>query len=214
MSENETIHQKFFNIITPRERLPEALALLKEYTQSESLLKHALAVEAAMRWYAQSQDLSSEALELWGMTGLLHDFDYEKFPEPFAADGTPDGHPFKGNKILAELGYPEELRTAIMGHASYTNVPRTTALDKTLFAVDELSGLVTASVLVRPDRSILTLEPKSVLKKMKDKAFARGCNRDDIRLGAQELGIELEQHVANVIAALRGEALALGLAGG
>ena len=186
-----------------------ALALLKEYTHSDSLMKHALAVEAAMRWYAKHNNLSPEEIELWGMTGLLHDFDYEKFPEPMA----PNGHPFKGNAILTELGYPESLRTAIMGHAEYTHTPRVTQLDKTLFAVDELSGLVTASVLVRPDRSIMNLEAKSVLKKMKDNAIARGCNRDDIRLGAQELGIELEQHISNVISALRDEAHVLGLTG-
>ncbi len=143
------------------------------------------------------------------MTGLLHDFDYERYPEP----APPEGHPFKGNQILLERGYPEELRTAIMGHATYTGVARASRMAKALFAVDELSGLVTASVLVRPDKSILQLEASSVLKKMKDKAFARGCNREDIKLGAEELAIELPQHVTNVIAALRGEAEALGLKG-
>jgi predicted hydrolase (HD superfamily) len=185
----------------------EAFALLSEYTKSPSLLKHAQAVETAMRWYANKFELTPPEVELWGVTGLIHDFDYERWPDPTP----PEGHPFKGNQIPTELGYPEEVRTAIMGHAIYTNTPRVSQMAKTLFAVDELSGLVTASVLVRPDKSIATLEPKSVLKKMKDKAFARGCNRDDIRLGASELGIELEEHVANVIEALRGNGGVLGL---
>ncbi|MBX7144046.1 MAG: HAD family hydrolase [Oligoflexia bacterium] len=187
----------------------EAYALLTEFTQSQSLLKHALAVETCMRWYAEKAGLSKEELEKWGMTGLLHDFDYERYPNPTP----PDGHPYKGNQILAERGYPDDMRKAIMGHALYTNTPRDTNMAKTLFAVDELSGLVTASVLVRPDKNIHNLEAKSVLKKMKDKAFARGCNRDDIRLGAQELGVELETHIANVITALQGQADSLGLAG-
>lgn len=179
----------------------DALALLHEYTKSESLLQHAHSVEACMRWYAthfaaRGHDVDAE---LWGITGLLHDFDYEMFPEPTS----PNGHPFRGNAILAELGYPEELRTAIMGHAQYSGVPRVTLMDKTLFAVDELSGLITASVLVRPDRSIHNLEVKSVAKKFKDKAFARGCNRDDIRIGAEELGVPLEQHIANCIEAMK-----------
>ena len=187
----------------------EAMALLTEYTQSASLLKHALAVECAMRWYAQHFQLPAEEVEKWGITGLLHDFDYEKYPEPVS----PNGHPYKGNEILAELGYPEDVRRAIMGHALYTNTPRDTQMAKTLFAVDELSGLVTASVLVRPDKNIHNLEAKSVLKKMKDKAFARGCSREDIRLGAEEMGIELETQVANVIKAMQGQAAELGLAG-
>jgi len=178
----------------------EALALLHEYTKNPSLIGHALGVEACMRWYAQyfAERGHATDVELWGMTGLLHDFDYEMYPEPTA----PDGHPFKGNSILGELGYPDELRTAIMGHATYSGVPRVTLMDKTLFAVDELSGLITASVLVRPDKSIHNLEVKSVLKKFKDKAFVRGCNRDDIRLGAEELAIPLEEHVANCIKAM------------
>jgi predicted hydrolase (HD superfamily) len=178
-----------------------AFALLKDYTKSQSLINHALSVEACMLWYARSfRDIDpSVDGEMWGITGLLHDFDYEQFPEPTP----PNGHPFKGNEILLQLGYPDELREAIMGHAHYTNTPRSTLLAKTLFAVDELSGLITASVLVRPDKSISNLEPKSVLKKFKDKAFARGCNRDDIRLGAEELGIDLEQHVSNCIAAMK-----------
>jgi predicted hydrolase (HD superfamily) len=179
----------------------ESLALLHEYTKSQSLINHALGVEACMVWYAdyftsQGHDINRA---LWAITGLLHDFDYEMFPDPVS----PNGHPFKGNSILGELGYPDELRVAIMGHAEYTNTPRATLLDKALFAVDELSGLITACVYVRPDRSIQNLEVKSVLKKLKDKAFARGCNRDDIKLGAEELGIPLEQHAANCVEALK-----------
>ncbi|MFM1847772.1 MAG: hypothetical protein RL417_1246 [Pseudomonadota bacterium] len=187
----------------------DALALLRDYVQSESLFKHMLGVEAAMRWYAAHFGCSAPEVEVWGITGLLHDFDYERFPEPTA----PEGHPFKGNQILAELGYPENIRTAIMGHATYTNVPRESQMAKTLFAVDELSGLITASVLVRPDKSIHNLEGKSVIKKMKDKAFARGCNREDIRLGAEELGIEMGRHVENVITAMKAIAPELGLQG-
>ncbi len=180
----------------------EALALLSEYTKSPSLLNHALSVEACMLWYAAFfANTRGETIDnlLWGTTGLLHDFDYEMFPDPVS----PDGHPFKGNAILADAGYPEEMRTAIMGHAHYTNTPRDTLLAKALFAVDELSGLITASVLVRPDKSIHNLEVKSVVKKFKDKAFARGCNRDDIRMGAEEIGIPLEQHIANCIEAMK-----------
>lgn len=187
----------------------EAEALLSEFTKNPSLLKHARAVEGAMRWYAEKNQLTPEEVEKWGITGLLHDFDYELHP-----DGTPpDGHPFFGNRLLAELGYPADIRDAIMGHALYTGVPRSTLMAKTLFAVDELSGLITASVLVRPDKNIHQLETSSVIKKMKDKAFAKGCNRDDIRNGAAELGIELEQHISNVIQALRVIAGSLGLDG-
>lgn len=177
----------------------EAWAVLNEYTQSVSLLKHALHVENCMRWYARFFACEVADVERWAITGLLHDFDYERWPDPVA----PDGHPFKGNQILSELGYDSEIRDAIMGHALYSGVARVTQMAKCLFAVDELSGLITASVLVRPDKSIANLETRSVLKKMKDKAFACGCNRDDIRLGAQELGIELEQHVSNCIEAMR-----------
>jgi predicted hydrolase (HD superfamily) len=179
----------------------DAETLLHEYTTSASLRMHAQAVEACMVWYAEYFARQGQVVdrELWSITGLLHDFDYERYPEPTQ----PDGHPFKGNEILGHLGYPQEMRTAIMGHADYTGTPRETLLDKTLFAVDELSGLITASVYVRPDRSINNLEAKSVMKKFKDKAFARGCNRDDIRKGAEDLGIPLEQHVANCIDAMK-----------
>lgn len=193
----------------PNKTRAEAFALLSEYTKSDSLLKHALAVEAAMRWYAEHFGLSAREIEEWAISGLLHDFDYEKFPEPTS----PDGHPYRGNAILAEQGYSDQVRQAIMGHAHYTGVVRETQMAKTLFAVDELSGLVVASVLVRPDKSLHTIEPSSVIKKMKDKHFARGCNRDDIKLGAEELGIELTQHIGNVILALRKIAPELGLNG-
>lgn len=187
----------------------EALALLHEYTKSESLIKHALAVEACMLWYANHFEQSAEDQTKWGITGLLHDFDYEMYPNP----EPPNGHPFAGNKILTELGYLEDVTTAIMGHALYTNVPRETLMAKTLFAVDELSGLVTAATLVRPDKSIHTLTAQSVKKKFKDKAFARGCNRDEIKMGAEELGVELEQHITNIIGALQKVANELGLQG-
>lgn len=179
----------------------QSLALLHEYTKSQSLLNHALSVEACMKWYADYFAQQGESVEsdLWAITGLLHDFDYEMFPEPVS----PHGHPFKGVSILAEQGYPETVQRAILGHALYANTPRDTLMARALFAVDELSGLITASVYVRPDKSIHNLEVKSVMKKFKDKAFARGCNRDDIRLGAEELGIPLEQHTANCIEALK-----------
>jgi predicted hydrolase (HD superfamily) len=182
----------------------EALTLLQEFTKSTSLIKHSLAVEASMRWYAKwflerGSNPAEVDIEQWGVTGLLHDFDYELHPDPTP----PDGHPFFGNRLLGELGYADEIREAIMGHAQYSGVPRTSLMAKTLFAVDELSGFVTASVLVRPDKSIFNLEPSSVMKRMKDKAFARGCDRNDIRLGAEELALPLESHVANIITALR-----------
>lgn len=187
----------------------EALALLHQHTETASLRKHALAVEAAMRWYARHFNCSADEQELWGITGLLHDFDYEKNPTCEA----PDGHPFVGCKILAEQGYPQEVIDAILGHATYSGVARETTMAKTLFAVDELSGLITAAVLVRPSRSIDGLEVSSVKKKFKDKAFARGCNRDDIKLGAAELNIELDRHIGNTIDALRASAQELDLAG-
>ncbi|MFN8388661.1 MAG: HDIG domain-containing protein [Bdellovibrionota bacterium] len=188
----------------------DALALLSEYTKSESLIKHALSVEAALRWYARAND---EDEHLWGLTGLLHDFDYEQYPTYSLEGAEPEGHPFTGCKILADLGFPKIMTDAILGHATYSGVARETALAKTLFACDELCGLITASVLVRPDRSIHALEVKSVKKKMKDKAFARGVNRDDIELGITELQIDLDAHIANVIAAMREVAPTLGLQG-
>jgi len=186
----------------------EALALLNEYTKNESLLKHALAVETAMLWYAKNHfDGKYLAdLETWGITGLIHDFDYEMYPDPEKG-----GHPYKGNEILKELGYPEEITQAIMGHALFTNVERTTDMAKTLFACDELTGLITASVLVRPDKSIHNLELKSVKKKFKDRAFARGVSRNDIILGSQEIEVDLDNHIQNVITAMKENATVLGL---
>jgi predicted hydrolase (HD superfamily) len=185
-----------------------AFALLSEYTKSESLIKHALAVEAAMRWYAEDFfKLPAEQVELWGITGLLHDFDYEVAPEPTP----PNGHPFFGNKLLKELGYPDEVCEAIMGHAHYTGVARNTSLAKTLFAVDETCGLVMASALVRPLKDISLMEAKSVLKKFKDARFAAGCSRDDMRQGAEELGVPLDEHIGNIIQAMRQIAPELGL---
>ena len=186
----------------------EALALVHEYTQSDSLRKHMLAVEAAMRAYAEK---FGEDVERWGITGLVHDFDYERFPN--AALSPTEEHPAEGVRILRARGWPEDVLEAIMGHGNYTGVPRVSRLAKALFAVDELSGLVTATALVRPSRSVLEVDAKSVKKKMKDRAFARGVNRDDIVQGASELGVDLDEHIAFVVAALQREAEALGLGG-
>jgi putative nucleotidyltransferase with HDIG domain len=180
-----------------------AWELLCEFTQTDGLRKHGLAVETVMRHFARKL---GEDEECWGVTGLLHDFDYERWP-------TAEGHPYEGNKILTERGYPEDIRTAIMGHADYTGVARDTPMAKTLYAVDELTGFVTAVALVRPNKSVFEVEPPSVRKKLKDKAFARQVNRDDIVKGAEQLGVDLDAHIAEVIAALRGNADALGLAG-
>jgi putative nucleotidyltransferase with HDIG domain len=176
--------------------------LLTEFTQSESLRKHALAVEACMRAYAQQFGADEE---LWGTVGLLHDFDYEKYP-------TPQEHPYKGNEILKERGYSDEIRRAIMSHAEYSGVSRDTPMEKTLFACDELAGFITAIALVKPGKSLAEVEVKSVRKKMKDKAFARSVNRDDITNGARDLGIDLDEHIAFCIEALKGIAKELGLA--
>ncbi|MEZ4754256.1 MAG: HAD family hydrolase [Bdellovibrionota bacterium] len=184
----------------------EALALLHEYTKSESLIKHALAVEAGMIWYARHFGLDAKEIEKWGITGLIHDFDYEKYPSA-------EEHPFKGNEILIELGYPEDVTTAIMGHATYSGVPRETQMAKALFAVDELTGLIMASILVRPDKSIHELKLKSVKKKFKDKRFAAGVNREDVIQGAEELGVELDQHIQNVIDGMKEAARELGVDG-
>lgn len=186
----------------------EALALMEAWTPSESLRKHMLAVEAAMRAYARH---FGEDEARWGLTGLLHDFDYERFPnDAQAADAE---HPSEGVRHLRTLGYPEDLCEAILGHAHFTGVPRTTRMAKALFAVDELSGLITAAALVRPSRSVLDLETSSVKKKLKDKAFARGVSRDDVINGAADLGVELDAHITFVITALRAQATVLGLAG-
>jgi putative nucleotidyltransferase with HDIG domain len=179
---------------------------MQEYTQSESLRKHMLAVEAAMRAYARR---FGEDEEKWGITGLLHDFDYERFPNE--SHSPTEEHPSQGVRLLRERGYPEDALEAILGHAPYTGVPRTTLLAKTLFAVDELTGLITATALVKPSKSVLEVDTRSVRKKMKDKAFARGVSRDDIVSGAAELGVELEEHVGFVIAAMQAESASLGL---
>jgi predicted hydrolase (HD superfamily) len=174
---------------------------LTEWTQGESLRKHALAVEAAMRGYARR---FGENADEWGIVGLLHDFDYERYTRP--AD-----HPFRGCDELRRRGYPEWVMRAILSHADYSGVPRETRLEKTLFACDEMAGFVTAAALVRPSRSVMDLEAPSVIKRMKDKAFARAVSRDDLRRGAEELGLPLDEHVANVITFLREQAGALGL---
>lgn len=185
-----------------------ALALMREWTASESLRGHMLAVEGAMRAYAAH---FGEDVERWGLAGLMHDFDYERFPnDAHAADAE---HPSEGVRHLRGLGYPEDVLEAILGHADYTGVARTTRMAKALYAVDELCGMVTACSLVRPSRSVNDLEVSSVKKKMKDKAFARGVNRDDVVRGAAELGVEMDAHIATVIASMRDRAALLGLAG-
>lgn len=186
----------------------EALALMHQYTQSDSLRKHMLAVEAAMRAYATK---FGEDQERWGLTGLIHDFDYERYPN--AEHSPTEGHPAQGVRILRERGWPEDILVAIMGHGTYTGVARETRMAKALFAVDELTGLVTATALVRPSRSVNEVDAKSVKKKMKDKGFARGVNRDDVLLGAQELGVDLDEHIQFVVNAMQGVADSLGLAG-
>ena len=178
-----------------------AWELLCEYTKNENLRKHALAVEACVRAYARK---FGENEETWGVVGLIHDFDYEVYPN------APD-HPLRGSEILKERGYSEEIRRAILGHADYTGVPRDTLLAKALFACDELAGFITACAYVRPDR-IVTLEAKSVRKRMKDKAFARAVSREDITKGSEELGVPLDGHIAFCIEAMRGIAETLGLA--
>src|SRR5437868_3529955 len=185
----------------------QAWGLLTEFTQSESLRKHALAVEACMRAYARKLSGGApEAEELWGVVGLLHDFDYEKYPSL-------EDHPYKGNEILKERGYSEQIRNAIMSHAEYTGVLRVSPMEKALFACDELAGFITAVALVKPGKSLAEVDAKSVRKKMKDKAFARSVNRNDIVTGASELGVDLEEHIAFCIAAMRGIAAELGLDG-
>jgi len=175
--------------------------LLTEFTQSESLRKHALAVESCMRAYAQKFGADEH---LWSVVGLIHDFDYEKYP-------TAQEHPFKGNEILKERGYSEEIRRAILSHADYTGVSRETPLEKALYACDELAGFITAVALVKPGKSLVEVDAKSVRKKMKDKAFARSVSRDDIVNGAKELGLDLDEHIAFCIEAMKGIASQLGL---
>jgi len=184
----------------------DALALMHEYTQSDALRKHMYAVEAAMRAAARR---SGEDEELWGIVGLLHDFDYERFPND-ARSATAE-HPSEGVRILEARGYPESVRRAILGHASYTGVPRDTPMAHALYGVDELCGFLVACALVRPSRSLADLEVGSVKKKLKDKAFARGVNRDEVRQGAEELGVPLDDHIRIVIEALRPVERELGL---
>jgi predicted hydrolase (HD superfamily) len=206
--------QKRDEVTELRHTRKEAWTLLNQYTESPSLLKHALAVEACMSAHGEAQaaalalsDEEANALrETYRITGLLHDFDYEKYP-------TSEQHPFVGNKILTEQGWPEEIREAIMGHALYSGVQRKTHLAKALFACDELAGFLTAVALVKPTRSIFDVDVPSVRKKMKDKAFARGVQRGDITLGAQELELDLDAHIAFCIAAMRAQAEVLGLQG-
>jgi putative nucleotidyltransferase with HDIG domain len=180
-----------------------AWCLLTEFTQSESLRKHALAVEACMRAYARKAGADEE---LWGLVGLLHDFDYEKYP-------TAEEHPYKGSEILNDRGYSEEVRRAILSHAQYTGVARVSQMEKTLFACDELAGFITSCALVKPGKSLAEVEAPSVRKKMKDKAFARSVHREDIIEGAADLGIDLEEHIAFCIGAMKGIAGELGLDG-
>ena len=181
----------------------DAFALMTEYTRSESLRKHMLAVEAAVRGYAR---MFGENEDDWGVVALLHDFDYERYPDQ-------ENHPFRGVEVLKAKGYPEWVTRAILSHAEYSGVPRESRLEHTLYACDEMTGFVTAAALVRPSKSVLDLEASSVIKRMKDKAFARAVNRDDLRRGAEEIGLPLDQHITNVIAFMRERADALGLRG-
>ena len=188
-----------------------AWALLTEFTQSESLRKHALAVEACMRACSRKfgngpADVSEQDENLWGIVGLIHDFDYERWP-------TPEDHPYKGNEILKERGYSDEIRRAIMSHAEYSGVSRESYLEKALFACDELAGFITAVALIKPGKSLAEVDVKSVRKRMKDKAFARKVNRDDIINGSADLGVDLDEHIAFCIEALKPIAKELGLDG-
>src|SRR3954465_3903385 len=190
-------------MVSPTLSRDAAWQLLTEYTRGDSLLKHALSVEAAVRGYARR---FGEPETEWGIVALLHDFDYERYPSA-------EDHPFRGCEILEAQGYPDWVRRAILSHADYSGVPRESLLEKTLYACDEMAGFVTAASPVPPSRSVLDLEASSVIKRMKDKAFARAVSRDDLRAGAEELGIPLEEHVANVIRFMREQAEALGLGG-
>ena len=183
----------------------DALALMQEYTASDALRKHMYAVEIAMRAMAER---ASEDPDAWGLVGLVHDFDYERYPN--AAHSPHQEHPAEGVRILAERGLPEPMQRAILGHANYTGVPRDSAMAKALFAVDELCGFLVACALVRPSRSLQDLEVSSVKKKLKDKAFARGVSREDVIQGAAELGVPLDEHIAFVLAALRPQERVLG----
>lgn len=185
----------------------DALGLMESWTESESLRKHMLSVEAAVAAYAERL---GEDVELWSVAALLHDFDYERYPNP---DRDETGHPYVGVEELRRRGYPEVVLQAIMGHADYTGVERTTPLAKVLYACDEITGLITAAVLVRPDKDIAGLSIKSLKKKFKDKAFARGVGREDVVRGAEELGVDLWEHVQTVLEAMQARAAVLGLDG-
>jgi putative nucleotidyltransferase with HDIG domain len=182
----------------------EALAIVQQYVKNPNLVKHMLAVESAMRFYARK---FNEDEEKWAVTGLLHDFDWEIHP-------TAEGHPSAGEPILRELGVPEDIIRAVQSHATHTNIPRESLMEKALFACDEVTGLITAVALVRPSKALYDLKPKSVKKKWKDRSFAAGVNREEIEQGAEDLGVELWEHVGNVIEAMNGIADDLGLAGG
>ncbi len=179
------------------------MAILTEHTKNKNLVKHGIAVEAAMRHYARK---FGEDEELWGIVGLIHDFDYEKYPSP-------EDHPYRGAEILRERGWPEEIVHAVLSHADYTGVPRETLMEKALFAVDELTGFIIAVALVHPNKSLFEVKVSSVTKKMKQKAFAASVSREDIVKGAEELGVPLEEHIGNVLEALQSVAEELGLAG-
>jgi putative nucleotidyltransferase with HDIG domain len=189
--------------MTPILSRDDAWALMTEYTQSENLRKHMLAVEAAVRGYARAW---GESENDWGVVALLHDFDYERWPDQ-------ENHPFRGVEILKARGYPEWVTRAILSHAEYSGVPRESRLEHALYACDEMSGFITAAALVRPSKSVLDLEASSVIKRMKDKAFARAVSREDLRRGAEEIGLPLDEHITNVIAFMCVEAEALGLKG-
>ncbi len=181
----------------------DAWCLLTEFTLSESLRKHALSVEACLRAYARK---FGEDEEMWGVVGLIHDFDYEKYPSA-------EEHPYKGNAILAERGWPEDIRRAVMSHADYTGISRESRLEKTLFACDELAGFITATALVKPNKSLAEVDARSVRKRMKDKAFARSVSRDDIINGAAALGVDLDEHITFCVEAMKRVAPELGLEG-
>jgi putative nucleotidyltransferase with HDIG domain len=205
---NRGIYQKELKILgESREKAVKdrqsAWCLLTEFTPSENLRKHALTVEACMRAYARK---FGEDEEKWGVVGLIHDFDYERWPSL-------EDHPYRGNEILSDRGWPDEIKKAVMSHADYTGVPRETRMEKALFACDELAGFITAAALVRPDKSIRSLEARSVKKRMKDKAFARSVSRDDIVNGAAALGVELDEHIGFCIEAMKSIAGELGLEG-
>jgi len=190
-------------VVDPLLARDRAWALVTEHVQSESLRKHLMAVEAAVRGYARQWGEDEDA---WGFVALIHDFDYEKYPDR-------ENHPFRGVEILRSLGYPEWVTRAVLSHADYSGVTRESRLEKTLFACDEMAGFVMAASFVRPSKSVLDLEPSSVIKRMKDKAFARGVPRDDLKKGAEELGLPLDEHIGNVIRFLRERADELGLRG-